>query len=195
MRAWGLAKLLGFFFVFLLAGGHTALAAMYKYKDDKGHVHFVDSLHKVPPEYRNQVDPNYVPHSQPAEEPAAKARPLPPAPPGGAAADKGAKLDSLKETRRKGCDERRAQLEKRMADTMRRYEEWKKKKKSEDEQQTTDLSGGWTLCESGDAEACLKSRRELEAQREEETARSSPYWSQLQTLDVQAQQLKRECGE
>ncbi|MCW5830414.1 MAG: DUF4124 domain-containing protein [Deltaproteobacteria bacterium] len=54
----------------LLAAG-SAGAKMYKYTDDDGQVHVVDSMNKVPPKYRQQMElrrPAGVPSAPPAEE-------------------------------------------------------------------------------------------------------------------------------
>jgi hypothetical protein len=56
-----------------LASG--ALAQAYKYKDDRGNIHFTENLHEIPARYRSQVEtrdmPVHVPEPGSAEEAAA----------------------------------------------------------------------------------------------------------------------------
>jgi len=59
-----------------LAGlASTALAQAYKYKDDRGNIHFTENLHEIPARYRSQVEtremPAHVPEPGSAEEAAA----------------------------------------------------------------------------------------------------------------------------
>ena len=59
-----------------LAGlASTALAQAYKYKDDRGNIHFTENLHEVPAKFRSQVEtrdmPVHVPEPGSAEEAAA----------------------------------------------------------------------------------------------------------------------------
>ena len=59
-----------------LAGlASTALAQAYKYKDDRGNIHFTENLHEIPAKFRNQVEtrdmPVHVPEPGSAEAAAA----------------------------------------------------------------------------------------------------------------------------
>jgi hypothetical protein len=59
-----------------LAGlASSALAQAYKYKDDRGNIHFTENLHEIPARYRSQVEtremPAHVPEPGSAEAAAA----------------------------------------------------------------------------------------------------------------------------
>jgi Domain of unknown function (DUF4124) len=59
-----------------LAGlASNALAQAYKYKDDRGNIHFTENLHEIPARYRSQVEtremPAHVPEPGSAEAAAA----------------------------------------------------------------------------------------------------------------------------
>ena len=53
----------------------SARAQAYKYKDDRGNIHFTENLHEIPAKYRSQVEtrdmPVHVPEPGSAEEAAA----------------------------------------------------------------------------------------------------------------------------
>jgi hypothetical protein len=53
----------------------SARAQAYKYKDDRGHVHFTENLHEIPAKYRSQIEmrdmPVHVPEPGSAEAAAA----------------------------------------------------------------------------------------------------------------------------
>jgi len=53
----------------------NAAAQAYKYKDDRGHIHFTENLYEIPVKYRSQVEtremPVHVPEPGSAEEAAA----------------------------------------------------------------------------------------------------------------------------
>ncbi len=63
---------LGLYLVGLASG---ALAQAYKYKDDRGNIHFTENLHEIPAKYRSQVEtrdmPVHVPEPGSAEAAAA----------------------------------------------------------------------------------------------------------------------------
>src|SRR5262245_55802100 len=44
----------------------AASAQAYKYRDDRGHVHFTENLHEIPAKYRKQVETREMPHHEPA---------------------------------------------------------------------------------------------------------------------------------
>ena len=50
----------------------NAAAQAYKYKDDRGHIHFTENLHEIPAKYRSQVEtrdmPVHIPEPGSAEE-------------------------------------------------------------------------------------------------------------------------------
>ncbi len=59
-----------------LAGlASSALAQAYKYKDDRGNIHFTENLHEIPARYRSQIEtremPAHVPEPGSAEAAAA----------------------------------------------------------------------------------------------------------------------------
>jgi hypothetical protein len=50
-----------------LAGlASSALAQAYKYKDDRGNIHFTENLHEIPARYRSQVETREMPAHAPA---------------------------------------------------------------------------------------------------------------------------------
>jgi hypothetical protein len=60
-----------------LAGlASDARAQAYKYKDERGHVHFTENLYDIPARYRSQVETREMPvHVPPAGSPEAKSAP------------------------------------------------------------------------------------------------------------------------
>ncbi|MGH2899048.1 MAG: DUF4124 domain-containing protein, partial [Solirubrobacteraceae bacterium] len=53
-----------------------ARAQAYKYKDERGHVHFTENLYEVPARYRSQVETRDMPvHVPPAGSAEAKSAP------------------------------------------------------------------------------------------------------------------------
>jgi ABC-type multidrug transport system fused ATPase/permease subunit len=48
-------------FVFLAGLASSALAQAYKYKDDRGNIHFTENLHEIPARYRSQVETREMP--------------------------------------------------------------------------------------------------------------------------------------
>ncbi len=53
-------------FVFLAGSASSALAQAYKYKDDRGNIHFTEHLHEIPARYRSQVEVREMPVQAPA---------------------------------------------------------------------------------------------------------------------------------
>ncbi len=180
-----------------LAAG-PARAEMYQYKDDQGSVHFVDSMGKVPPQYRKQLGAEYNPDAN-REESGSRPQALSPAEPPrqgpqaeGAAAPVREQRERLREIKRQGCATDRERLGKRLKELEAQNAEWSAKKKAEGR---IGESTGSIYCPGGNANLCVEEHEKHEAEEESKRFAESPYRTQIETVRGQLDRLKRECRE